>query len=65
MLTLLIQKESVYVHNLNPISPLGNTKPLSEEFGSYTLSEITSYSLASFTLRKGTEGDARLSLIHI
>ena len=47
------------MHNLNPISPLGNTKPFSEEFGSYTLSEITSYSLASFTLRKGTEGDAR------
>ena len=47
------------MHNLNPISPLGNTKPLSEEFGLYTLSEITSYSLASFTLRKGTEGAAR------
>ena len=47
------------MHNLNPISPLGNTKPLSKEFGLYTLSEITSYSLASFTLRKGTEGDAR------
>ena len=47
------------MHNLNPISPLGNTEQISREVGPYTISEVTAYSLASYSLRKGSENDAK------
>jgi len=50
------------VHNLNPISPLGNRDPISKEVGSYTISEVTAYSLASYSLRKGSEDYAKKKL---
>ena len=50
------------MHNLNPISPLGNTELTSKEFGPYTISEVTAYSLASYSLRKGSEKDAKKKL---
>ena len=62
VLTLLIQKGSGCVHNLNPISSLGNTEQISKEVGPYTISEVTAYSLASYSLRKGSENDAKKKL---
>ena len=62
VLTLLIQKGSGCVHNLNPISSLGNTEQISKEVGAYTISEVTAYSLASYSLRKGSENDAKKKL---
>tara|TARA_B100000676_G_scaffold147680_1_gene145967 strand:+ start:47 stop:607 length:561 start_codon:yes stop_codon:yes gene_type:complete len=47
------------VHNLNPISPLGNRELISKVVGPYTISEVTAYSLASYSLRKGSENDAK------
>ena len=62
VLTLLIQKGSGCVHNLNPISSLGNTEQISKEVGPYTISEVTAYSLASYSLRKGSDTDAKKKL---
>ena len=47
------------MHNLNPISPLGNRELISKVVGPYTISEVTAYSLASYSLRKGSENDAK------
>ena len=62
VLTLLIQKGSGCVHNLNPMSPLGSRELISKEVGPYTVSEVTAYSLASYSLRKGSENDAKKKL---
>ena len=58
----MIQKGSGCVHNLNPMSPLGNRELISKEVGPYTVSEVTAYSLASYSLRKGSENDAKKKL---
>ena len=58
----MIQKGSGCVHNLNPMSPLGNRELISKEVGPYTISEVTAYSLASYSLRKGSENDAKKKL---
>jgi len=47
------------VHRLNPISPLLSKKPIRKEFGPYSIEEVTSNALASYSLRKGTERDAK------
>ena len=50
------------MHSLNPISPLGNTELIIKEVGPYTISEVTAYALASYSLRKGSENDAKEKL---
>ena len=50
------------MHNLNPMSPLGSRELISKEVGPYTVSEVTAYSLASYSLRKGSENDAKKKL---
>jgi sarcosine oxidase subunit gamma len=47
------------VHRLNPISPLGTKQPIKKEFGPYTIEEVNSNALASYSFRKGTERDAK------
>ena len=47
------------MHRLNPISPLGTKKPIKKEFGPYTIEEVNSNALASYSFRKGTERDAK------
>ena len=68
------------MHRLHSISPLWSKKPIRKEFGPYTIEEVNSNALASYSFRKGTERDAKknveqfmegslpdimLSLIHI
>ena len=66
------------MHRLHSISPLGTKKPIKKKFGPYTIEEVNSNALASYSFRKGTERDAKknveqfmegslpdLSLIHI
>lgn len=50
------------MHNLSPISPLGNRELISKVVGPYTISEVTAYSLASYSLRKGSQNDAKKKL---
>ena len=50
------------MHSLNPISPLGNMELENMEVGPYTISEVTDYALASCSLRKGNENDAKKKL---
>ena len=47
------------MHRLNPISPLWSKKPIRKEFGPYTIEEVNSNALASYSFRKGTERDAK------
>ena len=47
------------MHRLHSISPLWSKKPIRKEFGSYTIEEVNSNALASYSFRKGTERDAK------
>jgi len=43
------------VHDLEPITPLGNAEPLTETHGPVTLTEVTDKALASVAARSGRE----------
>ena len=47
------------MHRLHSISPLWSKKPIRKEFGPYTIEEVNSNALASYSFRKGTERDAK------
>ncbi len=50
---LSIQRETVFVHDLTAITPLGGQTPVVETIGPITLTEVTDRALASVTARQG------------
>ncbi|MCR9109069.1 sarcosine oxidase subunit gamma [Marivita sp. XM-24bin2] len=50
------------MHDLSPLTPLGNAEPSMETIGEVTLTEVTDVALASVAARLGREEDTRAAL---
>lgn len=62
---LLIQRGTVSVHDLKPLTPLGGTQPRVDAIGPVTLTEVTDVAMASVAARLGSEERTRKALADI